>query len=1147
MKPRFSTIALCAAGILLTSCMKEMSVEDHSRPLAKGDFTAAMADAPETKTVLQGTHVVWSYSDSVAIFKTSTLPSRYHVLSGTEGSTDCTLRKIEEFGASTENGTSLPEYRIDDVVAYYPLAGVSSVTKSGSSYSLEVNIPATQLYQDESFGPGALPMVAVTNGPEETQLKFRNVLGFLKLDLSGNVPVKRIIVKGNAGEKLSGDATVLASNSGVPTVTMAETAVDSVVLSGGAAYIDCAEGSNIYIALPPVTFTNGITVTIETPWGDITKSTTASLEIKRSAVTSMERLEYMDDVPMVPDNEIWYISESGSSVELYPNATFGANLVSNECDGGFGIMRFDGPVTNIGSFNNSNDLKGIYLPGSVESIGTSAFAGARFKEITIPESVTSIGYNAFYYCGNLTSIEIPEGVVSNLKDTFNGCLGLKQIKGKNATADGSLWIDNGEVVVAANVPEITIPDGVSSIYQNVFYIHDAIQAVSIPSSCKAIGNYAFQNCTNLKTVTIAEGLESIGYTAFAYCRSLESITLPSSLKLCLNEVFAYCSNLKTVIFESESCTFGGDIFGLNNFYRSYTSGNYTDAQKQSMLASGTLNLETLVLPHTIEDGSLSDLYLQMTKFKDIVVPEGIRNVYLDDCASLESVTFPSTLGNVSISGCTSLKTLKGPNVTADGKTLIKDGTLICSIDRSEDTIVIPEGITRIGDCAYMGNTTIKNVVFPESLIEIGYSAFEGCTNLSNVIYPENVEAIGHKAFFGCSSLSSIKIPLSVESIGNGAFSNCASLERFEGKFASKDGKLLVSERIDYDSHGGSWYSDYTVISAVSNIEEVSMTSYESLTNAGARYPIRSVTFGDYAFFNCKKLWRATISIDRIRVGDSAFEGCEQLYYFTAEPFSSVGNRSFADCRNLNSFISNISLYDDAMEWGGIEAFKNTGVSRIVFKGLSPYNYDDGVRSGFQLPISCFENSMISSIEIPDTFTHIGTNCFKGSRISTCTLPSSLRYINNGAFMNCTSLRSLNIPASVSYIGQEAFANSGLNSLDLSSTAITSLGSYAFQDCVSLQTVKLPSMMQYISFGLFKDSGIRYITLVESIMQVANEAFSGCKNLERVNLECISVPTIFDKTFENNAEGRVFVVPSYMYDKYRTSENWKQFAKSIVTK
>ena len=89
-------------------------------------------------------------------------------------------------------------------------------------------------------------------------------------------------------------------------------------------------------------------------------------------------------------------------------------------------------------------------------------------------------------------------------------------------------------------------------------------------------------------------------------------------------------------------------------------------------------------------------------------------------------------------------------------------------------VVIPEGVTSIGDGAFCGCNSLTSVTIPDGVTSIGDRAFQWCTNLTNVSLPESLTSIGNRAFYGCS-LTNVTIPASVTSIGVQAFQWCWNL------------------------------------------------------------------------------------------------------------------------------------------------------------------------------------------------------------------------------------------------------------------------------------------------------------------------------------------------------------------------------------
>ncbi len=91
------------------------------------------------------------------------------------------------------------------------------------------------------------------------------------------------------------------------------------------------------------------------------------------------------------------------------------------------------------------------------------------------------------------------------------------------------------------------------------------------------------------------------------------------------------------------------------------------------------------------------------------------------------------------------------------------------------SLVIPEGVTEIGDIAFSGCVALKSVKFPDSLHKFGISAFFGCYALSSINIPEGTEIISEQCFYGCSSLTSVRLPSTINSLERMAFAECVKL------------------------------------------------------------------------------------------------------------------------------------------------------------------------------------------------------------------------------------------------------------------------------------------------------------------------------------------------------------------------------------
>lgn len=96
-------------------------------------------------------------------------------------------------------------------------------------------------------------------------------------------------------------------------------------------------------------------------------------------------------------------------------------------------------------------------------------------------------------------------------------------------------------------------------------------------------------------------------------------------------------------------------------------------------------------------------------------------------------------------------------------------------DNVVGTVVIPDGIMRIGSSAFKGCTSLKEISIAETVISVGASAFEGCTALTEIELPDSVRELGKSAFASCSRLVDVNIPTSLEVIPDSCFKNCSAL------------------------------------------------------------------------------------------------------------------------------------------------------------------------------------------------------------------------------------------------------------------------------------------------------------------------------------------------------------------------------------
>ena len=748
--------------------------------------------------------------------------------------------------------------------------------------------------------------------------------------------------------------------------------------------------------------------------------------------------------------------------------------------------------------------------------------------------VTSVASGAFKDKTKITSVAMPNTLVSIEDYAFLGCTGLSKV----IIPDSVVHIGAYAFAGCINLTDITFSQSLASIGSGAFLGCSALTGVTLPDSLITLGAEAFADCLNLKNITLSQNLKEIGNYAFRNCSLVTSIAIPSSIEVMGNKVFEHCDQL-TDYYITDLAAWCEIETGMYEVYP------YSMPQRRIYL-NGELLVNVEIPAGTTSIGNCA--FTNCADIINITIPKSVKSVgdyAFYGCSGLTEMIIPDGVTYIGwdiLHKCTRLVHITVPFLGYEGGPLtelveenhktLRSVTLTNSESIGQNafhnwgnltSITLCEGIVTIEQAAFSGCTGLKSIVIPSSVTDIGEDVFVNCNSLQSIVFQEGVASIGSYAFYACTALKSITIPDSVESIGDSAFEMCRALEAAVlpnqlteiayGLFSGCESlrKIVLPDtvkRIGQGAFAGCKSLENVIIP--NGVETIDGYAFNGCTSFTQIVIPDSVTYiGTRAFANCANLENVTLSNSLQKIEVATFADCKKLTSLTIpQSVTEVASGAFSGCGSLIQVENGVHYVDkwvvnsDPLISFAVVLRKDTvGISERAF-------YDRDYLTSITIPqgVMCIGEYTFSECAALESVLFdaesklkeiVGWAFYNCRKLSDIALPNGLETIGSDAFRMCKSLTAITIPDSVTSLGNSAFYGcSGLKTAVIGN-GVRTIGPLLFYNCAALTSVVVSNDVTSIGYSAFYGcSSLESFTIPASVISVGSGAFDGCNALQQ---------------------------------------------------
>lgn len=736
-------------------------------------------------------------------------------------------------------------------------------------------------------------------------------------------------------------------------------------------------------------------------------------------------------------------------------------------------------ATSIGAEAFADDiaLASADLP-AVTSIKEAAFSGCSALSALTLGAVQNIADKAFYQCHALTKLQLPASIQTIGERAFTTCEKLESITigadGNSTnnvffTRDGILYCHiNNEVELfqypqnlapANNGTSFTVGTDVTRIHAYAFESNNYLTTVDFPASVKQFGHSLFYGSDKIGQIYIRDNSGPASPTFDMLSKKADQVIfygIPDNVASKLL-VYGYPgTNTEKIVMQ---CA----------------------VKKIKFISLQDFSEGLMVRVYAIVDGketdnvnTAQDLYGEVIGYEPtttaepaLVVPGVItRQLWLG--SGNTDTTKPR------------IKLVKQTSTTTNEAFTLNEGQMITVTRLAKNAFQNPKNKESV--------RSLTAITLPQTIKEIKMLAFENCSALSTLILPESLTTIEQNAFQGCTALTKMTIPASVTMMGtdevfdqentvtprNNAFQGATGLQSIEvapgnKKYSSVEGVLFNKDQSILLEMPARYKDGATAYTIPNKVKRISSSAFRGNLNLNTvTIPTSVKSIGVSAFEDCFPSLAATVtfvqSTDKkdgqeggLDLENRAFANCKYLTKITLPWYTDrLGDDVFTGCSSLQAF----EMHPKPAGAGDTSVAVVNGVLYGYVQKGNEQNY-----ALYKYPAGLQATSYAIDTTIP--VMQIYKSAFQDNKnLTSVTLSDSVRIIQESAFRNAEKLKTVDWK-NVQRIDGKAFANTALENAELPST-VDYLGQEAFADCKALKSVTVPYLKTEFGTDVFKN-------------------------------------------------------------------------------